>query len=179
MQEENHSLLRLFPILIMVLTGHFLHQNHLIGCQRNGGLQVASENFSGISKSYCRYPLFAHGKEYRRQHHMVMAVPDSKRCWGFQSPNTSPDSPDKIGRILVNQRAERLLDGLPHQILYVLAQRVLVDLYDVRRHDPCPFVNDMLSSRQKSYDGARVVSAMRMSICERNYVSPCKGTCFN
>ena len=32
-----------------------------------------------------------------------------------------------------------LLDGLPHQILYVLAQRLLVDCYDVRRHGPCPF----------------------------------------
>ena len=32
-----------------------------------------------------------------------------------------------VGRLLVNQRVERLLDGLPHQILYVLAQRLLVD----------------------------------------------------
>lgn len=29
---------------------HFLHQNHLIGCQRNGGLQVALENVSSMSK---------------------------------------------------------------------------------------------------------------------------------
>ena len=38
-------------------------------------------------------------------------------------------------------------NGLSHQILYVLAQRLLVDLYDVRRHDPYPFVNDLLFSR--------------------------------
>lgn len=36
-------------------------------------------------------------------------------------------SPDELGRLLVEQRVERLLDGLPHQILYVLAQRLLVD----------------------------------------------------
>lgn len=35
--------------------------------------------------------------------------------------------PDEPGRLLVEQRVERLLDGLPHQILYVLAQRLLVD----------------------------------------------------
>lgn len=35
--------------------------------------------------------------------------------------------PDKPGRFLVEQRVERLLDGLPHQILYVLAQQLLVD----------------------------------------------------
>lgn len=35
--------------------------------------------------------------------------------------------PDKLGRLLVEQRVERLLSGLPHQILYVLAQRSLVD----------------------------------------------------
>ena len=34
--------------------------------------------------------------------------------------------PDKPGRLLVEQRVECLLDGLPHQILYVLAQRLLV-----------------------------------------------------
>ena len=47
--------------------------------------------------------------------------------------------PYELGRLLVEQRVERLLDGLPHQILYVLAQRLLVDCYDVRRHGPCPF----------------------------------------
>lgn len=35
--------------------------------------------------------------------------------------------PDELGCLLVEQRVERLLDGLPHQILYVLAQRLLVD----------------------------------------------------
>lgn len=35
--------------------------------------------------------------------------------------------PDEPGRFLVEQRIERLLDGLPHQILYVLALRFLVD----------------------------------------------------
>lgn len=34
---------------------------------------------------------------------------------------------DGLGRLLVEQRVERLLYGLPHQILYVLAQRLLVD----------------------------------------------------
>lgn len=34
--------------------------------------------------------------------------------------------PDEPGRLLVKQRVGRLLDGLPHQILYVLAQRLLV-----------------------------------------------------
>lgn len=47
--------------------------------------------------------------------------------------------PDEFRRLFVEQRVERLLDGLPHQILYVLAQRPLVDCYDVRRHGPCPF----------------------------------------
>ena len=35
--------------------------------------------------------------------------------------------PDKPGRLLIEQRVERLLVGFPHQILYVLAQRLLVD----------------------------------------------------
>ena len=35
--------------------------------------------------------------------------------------------PDELRRLLVEQRVERLLDGLPHQILYVVAQRLLVD----------------------------------------------------
>lgn len=35
--------------------------------------------------------------------------------------------PDELGRLLVEQCVERLLDGLPHQILYVVAQRLLVD----------------------------------------------------
>ena len=34
---------------------------------------------------------------------------------------------DELGRLLVEQRAKRLLDGLPQQISYVLAQRFLVD----------------------------------------------------
>lgn len=34
---------------------------------------------------------------------------------------------DRLGRLLVEQRVERLLDSLPHQILYVLVQRLLVD----------------------------------------------------
>lgn len=46
--------------------------------------------------------------------------------------------PDEFRRLFVEQRVERLLDGLPHQILYVFAQRLLVDRYDVRRHGPCP-----------------------------------------
>ena len=33
----------------------------------------------------------------------------------------------ELGRILVNQRVGRLLDGPPHQIFYVFAQRLLVD----------------------------------------------------
>lgn len=35
--------------------------------------------------------------------------------------------PDELGRLLVEQRVECLLDGLPHQVLYVIAQRLLVD----------------------------------------------------
>ena len=35
--------------------------------------------------------------------------------------------PDELGRLLVKRRVEHLLDGLPHQILYVLTQRLLVD----------------------------------------------------
>lgn len=35
--------------------------------------------------------------------------------------------PDKPGRLLVERCVERLLVGFPHQILYVLAQRLLVD----------------------------------------------------
>lgn len=46
--------------------------------------------------------------------------------------------PDEPGRLLVEQRVERLLDGLPHQILHVVAQRLLVDRYDVRRRGLCP-----------------------------------------
>lgn len=34
---------------------------------------------------------------------------------------------DELGRFLVARRVERLLDGLPHQVLYVIAQRLLVD----------------------------------------------------
>lgn len=46
--------------------------------------------------------------------------------------------PDELGRLLVDQRVGCLLDGLPHEVLYVVAQRLLVDRYDVRRHGPCP-----------------------------------------
>lgn len=35
--------------------------------------------------------------------------------------------PDELGRLLVEQRVECLLDGLPHQVQYVIAQRLLVD----------------------------------------------------
>ena len=35
--------------------------------------------------------------------------------------------PDELGRLLVARRVERLLDGIPHQVLYVIAQRLLVD----------------------------------------------------
>lgn len=35
--------------------------------------------------------------------------------------------PDELGRLLVEQRVGCLLDGLPHQTLYVTAQRLLVD----------------------------------------------------
>lgn len=35
--------------------------------------------------------------------------------------------PDELGRLLVEQRVKRLLDGPSHQILYFLAQRLLVD----------------------------------------------------
>lgn len=35
--------------------------------------------------------------------------------------------PDGLGLLLVEQRVECLLDGLPHQVLYVIAQRHLVD----------------------------------------------------
>lgn len=35
--------------------------------------------------------------------------------------------PDELGCLLVEQRVERLLDGLLRQILYVLAQLLLVD----------------------------------------------------
>ena len=41
---------------------------------------------------------------------------------------------DELGRLLV----ERLLDCLPHQVLYVIAPRPLVDRCDVRRHGPRP-----------------------------------------
>lgn len=43
----------------------------------------------------------------------------------------------ELGRLLVEQCVEHLLDGLPHQILYVIAQRLLVDRCDVRGHGPC------------------------------------------
>ena len=33
----------------------------------------------------------------------------------------------ELGRLLVEQQVDRLLDGLPHQILYILAQRLLVE----------------------------------------------------
>lgn len=46
--------------------------------------------------------------------------------------------PDEPGRLLVKQRVGRLLDGLPHQILYVFAQRLLVGWHDVCRCGPCP-----------------------------------------
>lgn len=58
-------------------------------------------------------------------------------CLPARRPLVAP-GPDELGRLLVEQRVERLLDGPPHQILYVLAQRLLVDCYDVRRHGPCP-----------------------------------------
>ena len=35
--------------------------------------------------------------------------------------------PDKLGRLLVERRVERLFDGLPHQVLYVIAPRPLAD----------------------------------------------------
>lgn len=35
--------------------------------------------------------------------------------------------PDGLGLLLVEQRVECFLDGLPHQVLYVIAQRLLVD----------------------------------------------------
>lgn len=35
--------------------------------------------------------------------------------------------PDELGRLLFGRRVECLLDGLPHQILHVVAQRILVD----------------------------------------------------
>lgn len=35
--------------------------------------------------------------------------------------------PDELGRLLFGRRVECLLDGLPHQILHVVAQRLLVD----------------------------------------------------
>ena len=35
--------------------------------------------------------------------------------------------PDELGRLLVEQRVERPLDRLPHQIIYALVQRLLVD----------------------------------------------------
>lgn len=35
--------------------------------------------------------------------------------------------PDELGRHLVERRVERLLDGLSHQVLYVIPQRFLVD----------------------------------------------------
>lgn len=35
--------------------------------------------------------------------------------------------PDKLGRLLVERCVERLLDGIPHQVLYVIAQQLLVD----------------------------------------------------
>lgn len=43
-----------------------------------------------------------------------------------QAPTVAP-GPDELRRLLVEQRVERLLDGLPHQIIYVLAQRFFVD----------------------------------------------------
>ena len=35
--------------------------------------------------------------------------------------------PDELGRLLVERRVERLLDGLSHMVLYVIPQRFLVD----------------------------------------------------
>lgn len=46
--------------------------------------------------------------------------------------------PDEPGHLLVEQRVERLLDGLPPQILHVLARRLFVGWHDVRRRGPCP-----------------------------------------
>lgn len=35
--------------------------------------------------------------------------------------------PDKLGRLLVERCVERLLDGIPHQVLYAIAQQLRVD----------------------------------------------------
>lgn len=35
--------------------------------------------------------------------------------------------PVELGRLLVERRVERLLDGLSHQVLYVIPQRFFVD----------------------------------------------------
>lgn len=59
--------------------------------------------------------------------------------------------PDEFERLLVEQRVERLLDGLPHQILYVLAQR--------------PLVTDTMFA-----DTARAPSSMICCLAARNHM---------
>lgn len=173
MQEENHSLLCLLQIQMMVLTGHFFHQNHLIGSQRNSGLQMTLENFSSKSKSYCRYLLFAHGKECIRQRHIVIAVPYSKRCWGFQSPSTSPACPDKIGRVLVNERIERLLrrPSSPDSLCPCTATpRQMRRCSQTRPVSPSSMICCLAAGNHIT--GRGPCSAVRLSICERNNALP-------
>lgn len=43
-----------------------------------------------------------------RHYHKVKGA-GARKC-----PGTSPAGPDELGRLLVEQRVERLLDGLPH-----------------------------------------------------------------
>lgn len=68
----------------------------------------------------------------------------------------------RVGKRLGEPVANRLLvalcpDELGRRLVELCVERPLVDRYDVRRHGPCPFVNDLLFSRWKSYDGARTV----------------------
>lgn len=54
--------------------------------------------------------------EFSRVADAVTAIPDRHPLVAL--------GPDKLERLLVEQRVKRLLDGLPHQVLYVIAQQV-------------------------------------------------------
>ena len=69
--------------------------------------------------------------------------------------------PDKLGRLLVEQRVER----------------PLVYRCDVRRRGPCLLSSVICCLVARNHmTGRGPYSVMRLSICERNYVSPREGT---
>lgn len=80
--------------------------------------------------------------------------------------------PDELGRLLVEQRVERLLDGLPNRFLMSLrndSSSIDEMFADTAR---APSSMTCCLAARNHMTGRGPCSSMRLSIRERNYVSP-------